>query len=232
MNKKIISFLLCIILLISLSATVFAKTDISKIQPDTYYGSFVIIGNNMNYYEPNHYVIQQDKKTNTTIIYPVYIPTQTDTVNNNTNNTTDNTEQPINNDKTPTENSYAPTKLAEDIFILVNQARMDAEVNTVSYNNKELQEAADLRAKEIAEKFSHDRPNGESCFSAFPKDYVVGGENIIMADEPIATANMMMKSWMESEGHRKNIELADFTQMAVGIYEKDGVVYAAQLFMG
>ena len=232
MNKRLISFLLCLVLFFSITICAFASTDISKIQPDTYYGSVVIIGE--TYHEPNAVVINYDKYTKTTIIYPVYVP---ETIyeevyieeNNNTEqkNTNNNT-----NNNTSEEGAYAPTKLAEDIFILVNQARMDAEVNTVSYNNKDLQDAADLRAKEIAEKFEHTRPDGTDCFTAFPKDYVVAGENIIQADEPIATANNMMNSWMESEGHRKNILLADFTQMAVGIYEKDGVVYAAQLFIG
>ena len=229
MNKHLISFILCFILLISLPIIAFASTDVSKIQPDTYYGSIVIIG--QTYHEPNAVVMNYDKTTKTTIIYPVYVPeTVYEEVYIEKNNNTQQENTTSNN--TPEEGAYAPTKLAEDIFILVNQARMDAEVNTVSYNNKELQDVADLRAKEIAEKFEHTRPDGTECFTAFPKDYVVAGENIIQADEPIATANNMMNSWMESEGHRKNILLADFTQMAVGIYEKDGVVYAAQLFIG
>ena len=229
MNKRLISFLFCFILLLSVTTCALA-TDVSKIHPDTYNGSVVIIGNPY-YYLPTEEVtvIYQVPHSDTTVVIPTYIPIIEEQLTNDYQTIDD---QPTTEDKTPKEGSYAPTKLAEDIFILVNQARMDAEVNTVSYNNKELQESADLRAKEISEKFEHTRPDGTDCFTAFPKDYVVGGENIIMADEPIATANNMMQSWMESEGHRHNILLADFTQMAVGIYEKDGVVYAAQLFIG
>ena len=230
MNKKIISFIICFILLFSIITCAFASTDISKIQPDNYNGTITIIGDPYYLYPKEEIiVIYNDAKTNTTVIVPTYVPIiEESTINNNQPSD----EQPKNEDKTPQEGSYAPTKMAEDIFILINQARMDAEVNTVSYNNKELQDAADLRAKEIVEKFAHDRPDGTSCFTAFPKDYVVAGENIIQADEPIATANNFMKSWMESEGHKANILNPDFTQMAIGIYEKDGVVYAAQLFIG
>jgi len=231
MNKRLISFLLCFILIFSLSITAFAYTDISKIQPDNYNGTVIIVGDTYyNYPKEQVTIIQKDTKTNTTIVIPTFIPIVEESTINNDNQSAD--EQSKNEDKTPQEGSYAPTKIAEDIFILVNQARMDAEVNTVSYNNKELQDAADLRAKEIVEKFAHDRPDGTSCFTAFPGDYVVAGENIIQADEPIATANNLMKSWMESEGHKANILNPDFTQMAIGIYEKDGVVYAAQLFIG
>ena len=230
MNKRLISFLLCFILIFSFSITAFASTDISKIQPDNYNGTIVIVGDTYyNYPKEQVTIIHKDTKTNTTIVIPTFIPIIEEPT---TNNNQSSNEQPTNEDKTPQEGSYAPTKMAEDIFILVNQARMDAEVNTVSYNNKELQDAADLRAKEIVEKFAHDRPDGTSCFTAFPKDYVVAGENIIQADEPIATANNFMKSWMESEGHKANILNPDFTQMAIGIYKKDGVVYAAQLFIG
>jgi len=41
-----------------------------------------------------------------------------------------------------------------------------------------------------------------------------------------------MNSWMNSKSHRDNILLKDFTEMAIGVYEKDGVVYATQIFLG
>jgi uncharacterized protein YkwD len=231
MNKSIISLLLVLLLFFSLSSLAFASTDISKIEPDTYYGSIIIIGPT-EYHDPNAYFIHRDVKTGTTILYPIYVPPVTEQSTNVNQITNNDAQTTTTEDNTPAEGSYAPTKLAEEIFILTNQARMEAEVNTVSYNNKALQESADLRAKEIAEKFSHDRPDGTTCFTAFPNDTEIRGENIIMSDKPIATAKQMMQSWMESEGHRYNILLPDFTQMSVGIYEKDGVVYAAQLFIG
>ena len=47
-NKRIISFLLLFVLLFSISTVAFAyRTDPSKIQPDLYFGSEVIIGNNL-----------------------------------------------------------------------------------------------------------------------------------------------------------------------------------------
>ena len=82
MNKKVISFIICLILLVSISCCALAKTDPSKIMPDTYYGSVVIIGD--TYHEPNHMVINYDPKTETVILYPVYIPEDTvETTNDN-----------------------------------------------------------------------------------------------------------------------------------------------------
>ena len=97
----------------------------------------------------------------------------------------------------------------------------------------ELQNAADIRARECAEQFSHTRPDGTSCFTVVEEiDYGVVGENLIKADNPIATAKALVNSWMNSEGHRANILNADFTETAIGIYINDGVTYGAQIFMG
>jgi uncharacterized protein YkwD len=63
-------------------------------------------------------------------------------------------------------------------------------------------------------------------------DYYVTGENIILADVKIATASNLMDTWMNSEGHRYNILLPDFTSIAVGVYRTKDTVFAVQIFMG
>ena len=129
------------------------------------------------------------------------------------------TPQEINND------------LIKEIFDLINKEREKANLNKIEYNF-ELQSAADLRAKEASEKFAHTRPNGETCYTAFNVDYNVAGENLILADLEIADAANLVKTWMESEGHKANILLPEFTSTAIGIYLKDNVLYASELFIG
>ena len=131
----------------------------------------------------------------------------------------------------PQEYSAQPS-LATEIFKLTNAARQDNGLSELTYNS-DLQEAANIRAKEASEMFSHTRPDGSSCHSVVEDfDYYVAGENLILAEKHIASAKRMMEEWMNSEGHRHNILLKDFTSMAVGVYEKDGYVFAAQIFIG
>lgn len=121
--------------------------------------------------------------------------------------------------------------IAEEIYFLTNKERVAQGLKELGYAY-DLQEAADTRAKESATLFSHTRPNGEPCSSVITKDYYVTGENLIWADRPIATPKNLVSAWMNSEGHRSNILLPEFTQMAIGMYETNGVIYAVQLFIG
>lgn len=122
--------------------------------------------------------------------------------------------------------------LAFEIFECTNKVRMQNGFGKLTYAY-ELQEAADTRAYECSIQFSHTRPNGTSCHSIVEDfDYYVTGENLIMLDKSIALPEVIVSEWMLSEGHRHNILLSEFTELAVGVYEKDGVVYAVQIFMG
>lgn len=122
--------------------------------------------------------------------------------------------------------------LAEELFRLTNAERLNRGLTELFYN-ADLQAAADLRAREASELFSHTRPNGSSCHSVVEDfDYYVTGENLIMADRRIADAETLMSEWMNSEGHRQNILLKAFKSVAIGVYERDGAVFAAQIFLG
>ena len=123
------------------------------------------------------------------------------------------------------------SSLGKQIFDLTNKERAAQGLKELSYAY-DLQSAADTRAREASTLFSHTRPDGTSCHDIVTKDYDVTGENLIMADKPIATAENLVAEWMNSEGHRHNILLGEYTELAVGVYEKDGVVYACQIFLG
>lgn len=65
----------------------------------------------------------------------------------------------------------------------------------------ELSGAAAIRAQEITVKFSHERPDGTKCFTAFP-DLPVMGENILCGG---LSAEETMNWWKNSPGHYANM---------------------------
>ncbi len=116
--------------------------------------------------------------------------------------------------------------LSYKVFEIVNQERIKAGVKPLKFNN-DMYKAAMVRAKECDESFSHDRPNGTSCFTALKEagvKYLSAGENIAMG---YRTPADVMKGWMGSEGHRNNILNPNFTDFACGVY-KSG--YWSQFF--
>ena len=104
-------------------------------------------------------------------------------------------------------------------------------MSKLAYRN-DLQSAADKRAKEIVEKWGHTRPNGQSGLTAISDagvSYNCRGENIGKSN---GTTADMMNWWMNSSSHKANILSKDFTGIAIGCYEQNGVKYYVQLFIG
>ncbi len=113
-----------------------------------------------------------------------------------------------------------------EILNLVNTERAKHNLNPLEYYYVG-QSAADIRAKEIKDVFSHTRPNDKSCFTVFEElniSYLAAGENIAYGYK---SPEAVMQGWMNSEGHRNNILSANFTHIIVGI---DGTHWV-QLFL-
>ena len=232
--KKVISLLICILLLVSVAVPAFAATDVDAIKPS---GTTIVVGitgkdvpvhgtlpnanagtaiivlapdTNAELYideqgVQQHYFIEVDEEADTTVNKPE-----------------EENDVEIPEDAT----------MGEAIFLLTNEERLKEELPTLSYNY-DLQDAADLRAKECAELFSHTRPDGSSCHTVVKDfDYKVTGENLIKADKPIATAESLVEAWMNSQGHKENILMKEYTSIAIGVYETESMVYAVQIFMG
>lgn len=92
--------------------------------------------------------------------------------------------------------------------------------------------AAEIRAKEIVQSFSHTRPDGTSCFTVCKQlgiTYRSAGENIAYG---YRTPAQVVNGWMNSEGHRKNILSASFKSIGVGCYQQGGTLYWSQMFLG
>ena len=105
----------------------------------------------------------------------------------------------------------APTVNETDRVIeLVNIEREKAGVSSLKKGS--FQAYADTRAKEIKDVFSHTRPNGSSCLD-FYRGRGYAGENIAWGQR---TPEGVMNSWMNSDGHRRNILNPKYNYICVG----------------
>ena len=125
----------------------------------------------------------------------------------------------------------APNDLAKSILAELNATRAAYGLSALKYS-ADLQAAADTRAMESVQNFSHMRPNGTGCETAVTVDYMVTGENLIQVTSEFATAAIMMDTWMNSPTHRNNILLSSFTDVAIGVYVVNGTTYVSTVFVG
>ena len=121
---------------------------------------------------------------------------------------------------------------SQKVLELVNENRAENGLAELSFN-KELYQAASIRAEELATSFSHSRPNGKSAFSVLDDleiFYMCAGENIAAGFNTPKTA---ITAWMHSPGHRANILGTDYTSAAVGVYvSSDETCYWCLMLIG
>lgn len=97
----------------------------------------------------------------------------------------------------------------------------------------QLEQTAKVRAKEIAQKFSHTRPNGQSCFTTYPSDLTAKGENITAGQ---TSAKEVTEDWMETnnrysgQGHRRNMLDSKYNAVGIACYVSGGTYYWVQSF--
>ena len=110
-----------------------------------------------------------------------------------------------------------PEQKAQEVFKLVNTERMKAGLQPYKYDLR-LEKAAMVRAKEIAVKFSHIRPDGRNSSTAVSEAGAgcPSGENIGMGT---SSAPEIMQAWMYSPGHKIAILSKSSTHIGVGYYE-------------
>ena len=135
-----------------------------------------------------------------------------------------------NPDEDAPEESGGVQEAAAAVASLVNAARQDAGLSELELD-ADLCAAAQARAQEIAQSFSHTRPDGSSCFTIleeFGISYRAAGENIAMGQR---TPEEVMDGWMNSSGHRANILNGTFTSLGVGYYvDGAGAAHWVQIF--
>lgn len=127
----------------------------------------------------------------------------------------------------PVTNVASGYEEGKEVLNIVNAERAKLGLPALQWDDK-MAEVANLRAREIATSFSHTRPDGSSCFTAFPSNYSSLAENIA-AGQPNPAA--VMNSWMNSTGHRNNILSTNNDKLGVGVYETNGQKYWVQCFI-
>lgn len=132
---------------------------------------------------------------------------------------------PDNNDISNSEHAFI-----KQVVDLVNAERAKEGLSPLTINTK-VQAAAQVRARECEQSFSHTRPNGSSFATALKEQnvsYRSAGENIAWGQR---SPEAVMKAWMNSSGHRANIMNPNFTTIGVGYYQNaNGTNYWCQLF--
>jgi len=146
----------------------------------------------------------------------------------NDNSTEENTPEVTPDTDSPSEDSQHA--LIKEVVDLVNAERAKEGLAPLTIDTK-VQAAAQVRAKECEQSFSHTRPNGSSFATALKEQnvsYRSAGENIAWGQR---TPKQVMNAWMNSSGHRANIMNPNFTTIGVGYYQNaNGTNYWCQLF--
>lgn len=115
-----------------------------------------------------------------------------------------------------------------------NQKETYADLEGLNYDYA-LEKIAMMRAIEIAVSYSHTRPNGQSCFTAFTDSFSNGykGENIAAG---YTSADAVFQGWLETDqdyagqGHRRNMLNRNFKSIGIAHVKYNGIDYWVQNF--
>lgn len=131
------------------------------------------------------------------------------------NDQTGNNGSTENGGQTAEQGSYAAKALS-----LVNAERAKQGLSALTLDQN-LSAVAAAHSKDMAQRnfFSHTNPDGQSPFDRMKANgisYKTAAENIAVGQP---SPEQVVSSWMNSEGHRKNILNGNFNKMGIGLYE-------------
>ncbi|WP_210365115.1 CAP domain-containing protein [Bacillus sp. REN3] len=133
--------------------------------------------------------------------------------------------------KTTAPASSALSAYEQKVVELTNQERAKYGLKALAIDN-ELSKVAREKSRDMQSKgyFSHTSPTYGSPFDMMKKfgiTYRSAGENIAMGQR---SPEEVVKAWMNSDGHRKNILSSNFTHIGVGHVANGN--YWTQMFIG
>ena len=111
---------------------------------------------------------------------------------------------------------------ADAVLKQVNQARVEIGLQELIWSD-ELAAAAEIRAREIKDSFSHTRPDGTPWWTVDSES--IYGENIAKGYQ---TADSVVTAWMESSEHKDNILYSGFETIGIAVYNVDGKWYRSE----
>jgi len=110
----------------------------------------------------------------------------------------------------------------ETLIKLTNKERIKNNLEPLSYSPT-LEKAAKNKADDLIGKqyFSHTSPNNKTFVEWIKNvnyEYIYAGENLAM---DFITSEGVVKAWMESESHKKNILSRNYSEIAIAISKGD-----------
>jgi hypothetical protein len=105
------------------------------------------------------------------------------------------------------------------VLSLVNAERSKVGATALTTREDLWEKVAMVRAEEITKSFSHTRPNGKDCWSAYTDAGFADSreaENIAFG---FKSEKEVMKAWINSAGHKANILNTQLTTLATGLYK-------------
>lgn len=119
---------------------------------------------------------------------------------------------------------------AHNLLPMVNEARSRVGASPLTWDSR-LEQTAMQRAAELLVSFSHTRPDGSMCMTAFPSSMLTSsaGENIAMGYASSVSVN---DGWTNSPGHYANMIDAKFRSMAAACFVANGTKYWVEVFSG
>lgn len=148
---------------------------------------------------------------------------------NNSNNSGSGSNNTGNGSGSTGGTSTGTSSAAQAVLVEVNAARAKNGLSALTLDAN-MNRAAAVRAAEMAQSFSHTRPNGSRGLTALNEagvSYRTAGENIASGQQ---SAQAVVSAWMNSSGHRANILSSLFGRMGVGQATIGGRTYWVQLF--
>ncbi|MEK7121176.1 MAG: CAP domain-containing protein [Patescibacteria group bacterium] len=118
----------------------------------------------------------------------------------------------------------------DDLYVLTNNARASNGAEKLQISSK-LEAAAQLKLADMFQNnyFAHTSPVGIEPWHWFDKanyGYKIAGENLAMS---FMSSDEVLKAWLNSETHRKNLFLSDFKE--TGIAVGSGMINGQQTVM-
>ena len=116
----------------------------------------------------------------------------------------------------------------DELIRLTNEYRVSQGLNVLE-KDLELCEVAEIRAREIVDTWSHERPDGTKFYNillGMKYEMVAAGENIGRYQN---SEEEVLDMWKQSETHNENM-LGDYTHIGVAIYKEDGKYHFVQIF--
>lgn len=121
----------------------------------------------------------------------------------------------LENGETAVVYGYWDIETANEVFKLVNEYRKQHSLCELE-PSETLNETARLRALECAYFYSHTRPDGSHCFTAFPESYALAGENVGAGFK--GNAQKVMNAWINSPLHNDNLLSAEFSYLGTSLF--------------